>query len=605
MANKQSLNISELDFSELKSLFKNFLKNQSEFSDYDFDGSGLSVLLDVLAFNTTLNSFYLNAAINENFLDSAIKRSSVISRAKDIGYTPRSSTAAYAIIDLTISGNTSTSGQIIIPKWTKFSTTVDSNTYIFSTVEAKTVTKNIDNNYVANNVIIKEGSHITNRFTVDKYNADQRFEIPNANIDTTTLSVVIQNSTDDATQTSFKLASDLIKLTSLSNVYWIEENENGLFELKFGDDVIGASVKHNNIIICDYLTTSGELANKASTFINIDSIAGFTEGISITTDTVAAGGESKESIDSIRYLAPRSWASQNRCVPATDYKTILEQYYTNIDSVSVWGGEDAIPPVYGKVYIAIKPKTGSVLTDTAKEEIISTILNSRNVVSITPEIVDPEYIFLKINSNVKFNSRDTNQTSTDLKSNVLTTIKNYISDNLGKFDNYFKFSKLTSTIDNISTAIYNNLTSVKMKKKFIPSLTTVQSYTINFNNAFYNPYSGYQGTLTSSYFTHDATDGNLYTNCLFEDDGNGIILIKRVNPLSGVKTTIESNVGTIDYVNGILIINSTFNPSSFIGDYISLILEPNSNDIVPTKNQIVTAEEGDISITMTDISNIS
>jgi hypothetical protein len=349
------LDISQLDFDGIKDNLKTFLKQQDEFTDYDFEGSGMNILLDVLAYNTHYLGFNANMLANEMYLDSADQRSSVVSLAKQVGYTPRSASASKATIDVLV--NNGSGSSITMARGTKFTSTVDGTNYSFVN-NADVSISPVDGVYKFSNLDIFEGTFLNFKYTANTSDTDQRFIIPNDNVDTTTLTVKVQESTSDSTTNTYTLAQGITGLDSTSKVYFLQEVENGRFEVYFGDGVLGKAIADGNIIILDYVTCNRDEPNGATTFALSGNVGGFTN-VTITTVSNASNGDGPETIESIKYNAPRDYTSQDRAVTADDYKVLVKSLYANAQSVQVYGGEDAAVPDYGKVYISIKAKSGS------------------------------------------------------------------------------------------------------------------------------------------------------------------------------------------------------------------------------------------------------
>ena len=419
------LEISELDFDGIKANLKTFLSQQNEFTDYDFEGSGMSTLLDVLAYNTHYLGYNANMLANEMYLDSADLRSSVVSLAKQVGYTPTSCTSSTATIDVLVSPASGAS--LTMSRGTKFSTTVDGQSYSFVNNADVSITPT-DGVYKFSNLKIHEGSYLNYKYTVSTSDIDQRFIIPNDSVDTTTLTVKIQESSSDATTNTYTLASGITGLDSTSKVYFLQEVEGGRFEIYFGDGVLGKAVADGNIVILDYINTNRDAPNGATSFTLSGTVGGFSNA-TITTISNAAGGTGLESIASIKYNAPRDYSAQDRAVTAEDYKTLVKSLYANAQAVQVYGGEDAETPDYGKVYISIKAKSGSNLTEATKASLV-TSLKSYAVASVTPVIIDPETTYITLVINFKYDSGKTTKDVTTLQTNVLTKVASYNNDTL-------------------------------------------------------------------------------------------------------------------------------------------------------------------------------
>ena len=581
------LEISELDFDGIKANLKNFLSQQDEFRDYDFEGSGMSVLLDMLAYNTHYLGFNANMLANEMFLDSADLRASVVSKAKQVGYTPTSATAAEAAIDVTVTN--ATGATLTMARGTKFSTTVDGTSYNFVNNADLSITP-VDGVYKFSNVKIFEGTYLNFKYTVNTSDTDQRFIIPNDNVDTTTLTIKVQESSSDSTTNTYTLATGITGLDSTSKVYFLQEVENGRYQVTFGDGVLGKAIADGNIVIMDYINTNRTEANGATTFTLNGTIGGFSTA-TVTTVSNAAGGADPESITSIKYNAPRDYTAQDRAVTADDYKVLVKSLYANAQSVQVYGGEDAAVPDYGKVYISIKAKSGANLTETTKASIV-TSLKQYAVASVRPIIIDPEITFLTLDTSFKYDSGATTKDVSTLETNVLSVISNYNNDTLKNFTGVFRHSKLLENINNADTSILSNITTLKMYKLITPTLSSALKYTLSYNNAFYNPHSGHNssagGVISSTGFKINNDDS---TNEHFlDDDGAGNI---RVYYLSGTTRIYTStNFGTVDYSTGEIIltsanITSISNVDGAASTQIRVFAIPNSNDIAPVRNQVL------------------
>jgi len=591
------LNVTDLDFDNIKDNLKTFLSQQDQLTDYDFEGSTMSVLLDVLAYNTHYNAVYANVLANEMFLDSADLRNSIVSHAKHVGYTPRSATSPVAFLNVTV--NSATGSTLTATRGTAFTTSVDGVSFSYVVKDSTTITPN-DGVYTFSNLPVYEGTIVNNKFTVDVSNADQRFLIKNNFADTTTLKVTVQNSTSDTTTNTYTLATDLADVTSSSKVYYLEGAEDQQYEVVFGDGVLGASLSTGNIVTLSYLVTNANQSNGASSFSLSGDIGGFSD-VTITTATNSANGAQAESPDSIRFNAPRQYASQNRTVTPKDYQSKVKQIYTNAQSVQVWGGEDNTTPSYGRVYISIKPVTGATLTEATKTDII-TQLKDFNVASITPVIEDPETTFLQLGVDVKYDAKTTTRSTDSIKALVNSAITKFNTDNLQQFDTVFRHSKFIETINKVDTAILSNITTVKMHKSFTATTTSATTYTIGYNNAFYNPHSGHNatagGVLTSSGFKINGDTTNEY---FLDEDGAGNV---RLYYLVGqTRTYTNNNIGTIDYTNGTITLNSLFitevsNVDGATSTTVRLTIIPNSVDIKPVRNQVLELDETNTTVTV-------
>ena len=591
--NDKRLRVTELDFDNIKENLKTFLKAQTEFKDYDFEGSGMNILLDTLAYNTHYLGFNANMLANEMFLDSASLRSSVVSHAKSLGYEVSSSRAPVATINVSLSTDANTK---TMSAGTAFTTSIDGVDYQFVTI-ADVTSSNTGSAVPFDSVKIYEGTYVTSSYTADSSEVDQRFLLNDARADTSTLTVKVQNSSSDTTTTTYTKATDITQLSSSSTVYYLQETDSGLFEVYFGDGVVSKGLSDGNIVTLQYVVTNRTLANGASSFSSPSSIDGVT-GITVTTVANATGGSNPETVESIKLNAPLDYASQGRAVTIDDYKTYTKKLFPNTQAVSVWGGEDgsydtstgvSSNPEYGKVFISIKSTTGENLTTVQKSNLV-TAFAPYKVASVTPVIVDPETIFLILNVSFQYDSTATTSTKDELASLIATTISNYNSSDLQEFNSSFRHSKLLRLIDDTDTAILNNTTTVTMGKFFTP-VNASSSYNINFNNAFFNPHSGHNaeagGIIASTGFQ---LDNDTTTEYFYDDDGSGNLRIYSLS--SGVRTYLNSAAGTIDYTNGTISTTSLFisavsNVDGESSTKIRITAIPKSNDVVPVRNQIL------------------
>ena len=588
--------VSDLDFDNIKSNLKTFLQDQPEFSDYNFEGSGFSVLLDVLAYNTHYLGFNANMLVNEVYLDSADIRKNIVSLAKMLGYTPSSVKAPAANISIVV--NNATGSSLTMDKGTTFTSTVDGTTYQFVTNQVSTITP-LDGVYRFTDIIIYEGTLVTYRYTVDSSDVDQKFIIPSVNADTSTLKVTVQNSSVDTTSSVYSLATGVRSLDNTSKVYFLQETDTGKFEIYFGDGVLGKKLSDGNIVILEYVVTNKEESNGASAFTLSSTIDGFSD-VSITTNSVAQGGSEAESKESIRFNAPLQYTAQDRAVTSTDYETLVRSLYPNALSISAWGGEEDETPVYGVVKISIKAASGSTLTNQTKTEIVNS-LRQYNIASVRPVIIDPETISVILNSTVRYDSKLTTKTAATIKSDVISSLTNYNTNILQRFDGIFRYSKVTGLIDDADASIVSNITTVRVRKSFTPSFNTSTRYDIYFRNAFYNPHTGHNaamgGILSSSGFI---IDGN--TNEMFlDDDGSGNI--RRYYFDGGVRVYANNTQGTVNYTTGQVTLNSlnitsVSNIRGSASTVIEITVTPNSNDIVPVRNTIVEVDIANSTVTV-------
>jgi len=600
------ITITDLEFDGIKSNLKSYLSAQTQFVDYDFEGSGMDVLMDILAYNTHYMGYYANMVSNEMFMDTASLRESVVSHAKHLNVIPTSVVAPTALLNMTFtpSGSPLT---LTIAKDTKFITSISATSYTFTTTEATTVTP-VGGVYSVTNLPIKEGKILNKSYTVDLADVTQRFIIPNANVDTSTISVQIQNSASDSTVVTWTDGNsfDVTTITSNQKVYFLQEVEEGKYEIIFGDGAVGKQLADGNIIFIEYLVTKGIAANQASSFTAVGSVAGLSSSnYTLTVSSAASGGASAESITSLKNNAPKLYQAQKRATTKDDYKAILLAERNDIESLTVYGGEDASPAVYGKVFIAIKPTGNTVYSEATKDAIKTTILKKSNVVTVIPELVDPIYYYLLIDTTVNYDPVTLLTNEDSLKTAVDTTISDYFTTDLKKFDQKFRYSTLTKKIDNTNTSIRNSKTSVKYQLRITPATLGVTStYTLEFNDPLT------KGTITSTAF--GASDGYTYT---LVDDSAGIIKLARSTYTTSA-VTVDSpvvymvladgsqNLGTVDYTTGKIVLNN-FNPYSISDSTtnIKLTVTPDTNnqDITPLREQILTTDAGDtaaINVTM-------
>ena len=492
---KGRIEITDLDFDDVKSNFKTFLSQQNSFTDYNFEGSGMSVLMDLLAYNTHYLAFHANMLANEMFIDTALTRSASVSHAKALGYMPSSVKSSYATVDVTVKGVPTSQKTLVMSAGTIFTTTVDSVSYNFVTIGDHTAASDTGT-FVFTGVKIYEGTRIRYTYTVDSSNLEQQFIIPSASADTNTLVVSVQASSSDITTEVYTLNTDYATLDSTSLKYFLQEVENGQYEVYFGDGVTGKKPIDGNIVILDYVVTNGSLADGANLFTPASSVGGYSNVTALATASAGGGGEA-ETVDSIKFNAPLKYATQGRAVTPDDYKAIVPSVYTNIKSIQCWGGEDNDPPIYGKVYVAIRPNTGTSLTTTTKNSII-TNLKKYNVASIVPEIVDAEILYLVLGVTAKYNSTMTEKSKSDIKALVNTSISSFNTNNLQKFDSVFRHSNLLKSIDDTDTSILSSTATVKLKRIITPTLNAITKYTIAFNNAAYHPAASWAQTVVES-----------------------------------------------------------------------------------------------------------
>ena len=503
-----------------------------------------------------------------------------------------------ATIDVTVNNVPTTVASITMAKGTTFTTTINQITYDFITNEDITATPT-DGVYKFSNVKIYEGTSVTFQYTVDSSDVDQKFIIPNNQADTTTLKVKIQNSSSDTTTNTYTKSQTLTELNSTSKVYFLQEQGDGRFEVYFGDGVLGKALEDGNIVKLEYIVTNMRQANGASSFTLGSTVGGFTD-VSIETTSSAQGGSVAQTNNSIRFNAPLQYQSQNRAVTVKDYETLTQTFYPNAESISAYGGEDAETPVYGTVYIGVVPKSGSTLTEATKQNIVDN-LKKYNVASVTPVIVTPETTSIILTSNVKYNENATTKTGDTIRSNVITSITNYSATNLQKFEGLFRYSQLIQDIDDTDTSILSNITTLKIRKDFTPTIDSAITYQVYFRNALYNPHSGHNtsggGILESSGFKISGNDNEMFLN----DDGAGNVRMYYL--VSGVKTYQNNTQGTINYATGQVTITSLniasiSNIRGSASTVIELTVNPSSNDVIPVRDQILEIDVANSNVTV-------
>lgn len=493
------LKITDLDFDTIKSNLIQFLNQQSEFSDYNFEGSSLSVLIDLLAYNTHYNAYYLNMIANESFLDTALLRDSVVSHAKLMNYLPASRTAPIATVNITIESGNSTLDTLLIPKGTVFSSEIiDDYPYNFVTIENHTVTKS-NTKYIFENIDLYEGIFNTYSFIQnDNSNPKQIFTLPDINIDTRTLSVLVnENPSGSSIFNAYKLSTDVLDLNSSSEAYYLQEGRDQKFEIYFGDDLISKKIADGSKVTVSYVITNGTAANKANTFIPTGTIGGYSN-ITVTPVSAASGGNERESVDSIKFSATKKYSTQNRLVTAKDYAAYIRSNYPGVQSISVWGGEEQSPVVYNKTFVALKLRDGFYLSENEKSRLVNDIIKPKAIISSEVEIIDPEYLYILIEGLVKYDVEKTNLSINDLKTRIVNTVYNYNKNNLETFDSRYVQSRLQDDIDNSNSSFVGSVLRTKVQKRLDLTLNEYSQYTIDFGVELNR--GSLNDKLVSSYF---------------------------------------------------------------------------------------------------------
>lgn len=585
---------SDLDFDTIKTSLKNFLKQKSEFTDYDFEASGLSNILDVLAFNTHLNGLVANFGVNESFLSSAQLRSSVVSHAENLGYYPKSKSGSSATITLSVSSTDTSTSSLTLPKFSGFTADVDGTTFTFRTTEVYTAVNDGTGAFSfltsagSTSIPITEGTLKTKTFLVGETVDSQVYVIPDENIDTTTITVSVFDTPSSATFTAFTNVNDAIRVDANSTVFILREVPNGYYELTFSDGtVLGKAPAAGNKIVVQYLSTSGADANGASTFsassINFDDDITGDNTVTATKVSNSAGGSEKESLASIKLNAPIGFATQQRMVTAEDYKaTILENFSSVIKDVSAWGGNQNVPPVFGRVYVSLNFKdniTSDTQTET-KNAITTNLTDNLAIMSIDTEYVDPINTFLEIATTFNFDPDQTNLTSQATETLIETTIENFITENLSTFDSTFRRSNILTKIDALSTSILNSSMSVKIQQRFTPTLNTTADYTVNFPVKIASP-DDVIHRVTTTTFTYNGVSA-------FIKNKLSSTTLQILN--SSTSAILVDNIGTYDETSGVVSLNG-FNISAISGDEIKVSIVPADQSTVrPLRNYIISLD---------------
>jgi len=674
-----NIQITDLDFSTIKNNLKTYLQSQDTLKDYNYDGSALSVLLDVLAYNTQYNAYYLNMVANEMFLDTALVRNSVVSQAKLLGYTPKSAIAPQALINLTV--NQVTDNILTLPKYTNFlSEAIDGIHYTFTTVDSVTVPV-VNQEAKFNNIVIKQGTPATYSYLVDgSSNPTYLFKLKDTNIDTSTLLVSVQQSSSNSSFQVFTEASNYLALNSNSNVYFLQEGLNGFYEIYFGNGILGSKLNDGNIVNVSYLITAGSSATNANSFVLMDTVSGYANS-RIDPVLPATQGYDRETISSIKYQAPKNYSAQSRAITKEDYITAIQQNNLgySFDAVNVWGGQENNPPVYGQIFISLKPSGSYNLTQTQKDRLIQNVIKPISVMTVEPTIIDPDYTYIKINANVYYDPKKTNKTAAQIEDSVRTAIFNVGKSTLNTFNSTFSSYNFNSAINNIDSAIITNEISIQLQKKFYPIISRPTTYTFYYGTplakgmflsgvnsspstqfrdainptiivpgvfveevptstggvesiSILNKGFGYQYTPTVTISGDGSgatavatinTDGTIKAITVTASGNNYTSAIATITPASGdttgklggatvtlqgqygtlrtfynntkyVKTILNSNAGTIDYVNGIITLNS-FNPVQIDSDLgqLTISANPTTTIISSTYNRIITIDPYD------------
>ena len=595
--NSSQINVTDLDFDSISDNLKNYLKGQDKFKDYDFEGSSMSVLIDLLSYASHITAVNTNIAASEMFLDSAQLRKNVVSRAKDLGFTPSSEVCASAIVDVTINdvrnpdGTYPTPTQMTMPRGTIFSTTFDGVNYYFVVTSSVLPSQN-NTTFLYSDVEIVQGTYATDQYVVDTQIKNNKFVLSNGRVDKARMVVSVNS---DGVSETFALATDVSAIKSTTAVYYTQENEEGFTEIYFGDGVLGKQLLDGDIISATYIMVDKLHANGAKRFAQQSAINGYASSTVITTAN-ANGGAEKESIESIKFKANKFYTSQNRLVTLNDYKAKVQEYYPNADAVAVWGGEDNDPPVYGKVFVALKPKNADYLSETEKKQIKGQ-LNKLNMLTVRPELIDPEIVKILISTVFKYDASKTDLSIGELQTLVTGAINEFDKTNLKDFDAIFRHSNLLKAIDDSDSSVLSNITNIRLRKASEAKINQEVGYTVDFGNGFNNPHSGHNkvaGGITTT--TGFMVSGDSVNTQYYDDDGSGNL---RRYYLSGSTRVYQDNeAGTVDYSKGKISINAImFTSTVNVDSTIDFTVIPSGNDVVAIRGSLIDISTSDVKVT--------
>lgn len=575
MATNNKTNISELDFDKIKAGLVEYLKGQDQFTDYNFEGSAINVLLDVLAYNTHYNAMYTNLAINEMFLDSASKRDSVVSIANNYGYLPLSRACAKAVVSMRVKVGSSTSSTLAIPKFTPFTSTVNGVDYVFY-ANNQNVGFSDNTDFVFPNMTVYEGTPVIEKFTVF---ANSLIVLQNLNIDTTTIKVTIQDASNSFKTSVYTYSEKITALLPTSEVYFVKEVEGGKYQVYFGKDNLGKEPGIGSVVTVEYMVTIGAAANGIALFTyagpNLPNIP------EISVVSIASGGRDAETIDEIKYNVSHKYKIQDRAVTASDYIDIIKTSYPDIDAINCWGGESMTPPIYGKIYIAIKPKSSLFLTSSEKNYISESIIAPKSMLGISPVLIDPIYTTVQLEVGLYYNPGLTNKSITQITELARQTIVDYNDSVLQKFDGILRYSRLIRAIDDADSSIVNNISTIKLRRIVDVIFNTSTKYTIDMGNQIYSSGVPEESVMSNAFYIDDS--GVKY---YIDDDALGNLRLFYYNPQDYTKVFTNLKAGTVNYTTGILVINNLFVAGIAESD-LEVIIKPQSNDILSKHNQIV------------------
>ena len=571
--------VANLDFEEIKVTLKDYLRGQSDFTDYDFEGSALANLIDVLAYNTYYTAFNTNMVVNELFIDSATLRDNVVAIAKQLGYRPKSITSPTAYVSFTVTyNNPTTDTELILKKGTGFISTYDNNIYQYVTLDD--VKAQVANNVATfTDVSVVEGSQVVDTFIFDAAAKDQRFILDNKNIDTNTIRVKVYPGGGSFNE-AYLVSDNILGVDGNSKVFFLDEVEDGRYEILMGDGVLGRKLEDNSLIEVSYMTTSGPESNGVKTFVfsgvleNPNGVSPSSFTTNITSSVASAGGEEQETTQKIKYTAPKAYGTQERAVTSQDYEAIVRKVYPATSDIIIFGGEDQEPPEYGKVFIALKPTDQSYLTSLTKQKIIAD-LKKYVVASVEPKIIDPSILYVEMNSKIYYNGVATDQTTSQIRDKVIGGVQSYLdTSDTEKFNGKFRYSKMVGVIDDVDININSNLTSITMRKDFYPQLNSTFYYEVCFQNSFDKdcdePVLSSTGFRVTEYPNFD----------VYLEDRDGKIVLYTLDSVTGEKVVLDKEIGDIDYDKGeLMMYNLTIIKGSFFDNRISVRVKPLLNDI--------------------------
>ena len=579
-----------LDFNGIRDQVKDFLRTNTDFSDFDFDGSNFSVLIDILAYNTYITAYNTNMAVNEVFLDSATLRENVVSLARNIGYVPRSSRSAEAVISFTVDLGTNETRTVTLKAGTVVLGNVQSGSYVFSIPEDFVVAVNDQNLAIFDQISVYEGIYLTKSFGVDYSLPNQRYIVPNSNVDVESIRVKVNSTTSE----TYQKYSNILNVDATSKLFLVQEIEDEKYEILFGDNILGKKPPANSTIDVSYIVTNGRDGNGSANFsfagvLKDDQGATITSGVSlITTNDSSNGGDFVESIDSIKYLAPRVYAAQYRAVTANDYKSIIPLIYSNVETVTAYGGEELDPPEFGKVFISVKPKNGSYLSQITKDGILRQ-LKQYSIAGIKPELVDLQYLYVEVDSSVYYNANVVAD-SVGLRTKVINTLNAYAqSADINSFGGRFKYSKVVGLIDDSDKGVTSNITKVRIRRDLIPELNTFATYELCFGNKFHQKRTGY--SIKSSGFNIDGVSGTIYIGDVPQTLTRGRLVFFKLE--NNTPIIVKNNAGIVKYDEGEVLLDVVnITGTDLASGFVQIEAVPESNDIIALKDLYLQVDIG-------------